>query len=935
MPPKRKKNNSRATTEENAAPHPRPRPRPRLQSTTQKDAQTRTVTFALSPEDNRAVTPETPTRSQHSQQPAHQGILEMPETPTRPQHGQQSRNALEEALATSDDEPENELHTPHRRSQCTPKGPAQLDPLLDPPQLRTPRGRRRQPDPDPDTPARLQLRPGPARTPARCHPHPRSVPPADEEDIQQALDSLSPMSTPASTIRLHPSDIATAVTTTPRAGPHSKPQHSAKKTRQKKPKANDVWPFFNIEEHTQKRICTICSHTASTTGGDPPDPFSANTSTGTLRKHLYTSHLSFWIQSCDRLNISIMAREARTYVESYCADPANPGEHIPRQVYSRDAFRDAICEFIISDDQAINAIENPKLRAIFLMLKKDLEDSDIPRRHEIRRRILELWEEHLDNLTAEFENALSKISFTSDMWTNSNMTPFLAVTAHWIETKSNPKDKNRLKLNLRAELIGFHRVPGRHDGDHLGRAMLYVFDPPHFQLIQLGYGTLDAAGNNDTALEYVERDLQFRGITWSKRQSRIWCFPHSVNRACQDVINALTDLSFADETSLDYDPDVSIRRDLIANLRTVIRMIRASSQRRDFFSECLAYIQMIDMELLRDVKNRWSSVLLMLLRAILLKEAIKRMISLHNDLKKYWMNDEEWNKLERYAEILQVPHSFQERLSGEKTPTLSFALPGYDAMIAKWEHMKGTLPQYASVIDAGIAKLHKYRDRADESDAYTLAMIVNPSIKLDWFKRFAPHRLDEAKELFLRELESYTNVASDCQQTVTLSDLSNDDWADAILGLPTKDKQVISRISQAHQDEVNSYFSDKLAEPKQDELAYWEDNQARFPTIFRLALDILPIQASSVPCERVFSSSSDTDTKKRNRISPELNEALQMLKYTLRRGNSISFTAGTSPEEELATLKELLAEKSDELEDKGVSVKTLLEMWTREDEKQQ
>ncbi|KAF5342769.1 hypothetical protein D9758_017026 [Tetrapyrgos nigripes] len=484
------------------------------------------------------------------------------------------------------------------------------------------------------------------------------------------------------------------------------------------------------------------------------------------------------------------------------------------------------------------------------------------------------------------------------MWSNSNMTPFLAVTAHWIETKAKTDSKDKFELKLRAELIGFHRVPGRHDGDHLGHAMLYVFDRVNLSP-KLGYGTLDAAGNNDTALE---------------------CFPHSVNRACQDVIDALTDLSFADEDSSDYDPDASIQRDLIATLQTVIRMIRASSQRRDFFSECLTYIKMIDMELLRDVKNHWSSVLLMLLHGILLKEvwltqesfsahAIQRMTSLHSDLKKYWMTNEEWDILEKYAEILQVPHSFQERLSGEKTLNLSFALPGYNAMITKWENMKDTLPQYASVIDAGIAKLHKYRDRVDESDAYTLAMIINPSIKLGWFKRFAPHCLDDARELFIQELELYINAVNQSKQIVTLLDLSNGDWADAILGLLTKNKEPIRRISQAVQEEVNSYFSEKLSDPKQDELAYWEDNQARFPTIFRLALDILPIQASSVPCERVFSSSSDTDTKKRNHISPELNEALQMLKYTLRRGNSISFTEGTSPEEELATLKELLAEK--------------------------
>jgi len=48
-------------------------------------------------------------------------------------------------------------------------------------------------------------------------------------------------------------------------------------------------------------------------------------------------------------------------------------------------------------------------------------------------------------------------------------------------------------------------------------------------------------------------------------------------------------------------------------------------------------------------------------------------------------------------------------------------------------------------------------------------------------------------------------------------------------------------------------------------------------------MDYLPIQASAVPCERVFSSSSETDTKKRNRIKPELMEALQILKFALKK----------------------------------------------------
>ena len=57
-----------------------------------------------------------------------------------------------------------------------------------------------------------------------------------------------------------------------------------------------------------------------------------------------------------------------------------------------------------------------------------------------------------------------------------------------------------------------------------------------------------------------------------------------------------------------------------------------------------------------------------------------------------------------------------------------------------------------------------------------------------------------------------------------------------------------------------------------------------FPTLYAMAMDYLPIQALSVSCERVFSSSSETDTKKRNRINGLLMEALQMLKFGLKRG---------------------------------------------------
>lgn len=53
----------------------------------------------------------------------------------------------------------------------------------------------------------------------------------------------------------------------------------------------------------------------------------------------------------------------------------------------------------------------------------------------------------------------------------------MAVTAHWVEettiaTPTGPKSE----LKLRADLIGFRRVSGRHTGDHLAQTFLEITD---------------------------------------------------------------------------------------------------------------------------------------------------------------------------------------------------------------------------------------------------------------------------------------------------------------------------------------------------------------------------------------------------------------------------------------------------------------------------
>src|SRR5882757_6433465 len=64
-------------------------------------------------------------------------------------------------------------------------------------------------------------------------------------------------------------------------------------------------------------------------------------------------------------------------------------------------------------------------------------------------------------------------------------------------------------------------------------------------------------------------------------------------------------------------------------------------------------------------------------------------------------------------------------------------------------------------------------------------------------------------------------------------------------------------------------------------------------------MDIIPIQASSVSCKRVFSSGKETMAPWRRRISPKLMESLQMMKYSIRKGRPLNFTQGMRWKDEL------------------------------------
>jgi len=78
--------------------------------------------------------------------------------------------------------------------------------------------------------------------------------------------------------------------------------------------------------------------------------YGKSTATGTLRTHLYKTHLKDWVDKCNEQGISIKAKDAVEAIAAFQGVRPN-SEAPPRPKFTQSNFLDALAEFIVSTDQ--------------------------------------------------------------------------------------------------------------------------------------------------------------------------------------------------------------------------------------------------------------------------------------------------------------------------------------------------------------------------------------------------------------------------------------------------------------------------------------------------------------------------------------------------------------------------------------------------------
>ncbi|CAG8664577.1 1117_t:CDS:2, partial [Ambispora gerdemannii] len=171
-------------------------------------------------------------------------------------------------------------------------------------------------------------------------------------------------------------------------------------------------------------------------------------------------------------------------------------------------------------------------------------------------------------------------------------------------------------------------------------------------------------------------------------------------------------------------------------LRKLIVKIRSSPQSRERFARHAKIANFKNLNLILDVKTRWNSTYDMLNRAFEMREVIDVTASLDKELRNFELIDDEWNRINDIISVLKIFVRTTKTLSSATYPMLASVIPIYNYLIDGLETYCDKFDDSSDIviaIKAGLKKLEIYYTKTDDTIIYTIATILDPRLKLDYY----------------------------------------------------------------------------------------------------------------------------------------------------------------------------------------------------------
>lgn len=596
-------------------------------------------------------------------------------------------------------------------------------------------------------------------------------------------------------------------------------------------KRSFIWTFF--EKSTAcSAVCKACNSTLKT----------PSSTTSPLVNHLKSKHHALYLRF---LESSVKQKKPKDEDRSQPTLLALNKQKGQLSESVRKQTTMFIARMIALDFQPYDIVENKGFQELIHHLQPQY---NIPHRTTFSRTIVpELYKSTVDTLKAEMSadlgTGLESITFTADMWTSRANQGYISLTCHYMTQG----------FAMKAFTLACTHMPESHTAVNIQSCLTAIVQEwaPNLNSVPV-YVVTDNGRNIRAAVRQME---------WTPLQ----CMGHTFQLAIKDA---------KDET-----PAVSL---LCKKARAIVGHYKHSAQATQRLKDCQRRMELPSTSLIQDVDTRWNSEHAMLSRLVQLKDAVSLEMAT-SETSVTCLSGSEWNAAESLVQILKPIADATIDLGGQKYGTLSSAIPflyGAEQILKRYSAIESEVVAFAkNLLKSLKSRFPLYMEQKE----LVLATLCDPRFKAIFFSTSYDHT--RAVELLAAEIADRNRRIDSsqqssrqelyCQPSTSSKDIPVTVWETVELLASQKSQ---CNNARPYSQEVEKYFNEPLLPRKDDPLNYWKEHGAAlYPGIAKIALRYLPIPATEVPSERMFSTAGNTVTSRRENLKPAHVEQLVFL----------------------------------------------------------
>ncbi|KNA18748.1 hypothetical protein SOVF_067810 [Spinacia oleracea] len=629
--------------------------------------------------------------------------------------------------------------------------------------------------------------------------------------------------------------------------PNSQQETPETQPNKRRKKKSIVWEHFTIETvgvGCRRAYCKVCKQSFAYSTG------SKVAGTSHLKRHIAKGTCPVVLRQQEKNQLSpYMPKSGGT-------DAAT--EHQPKRryrsssspylIFDQDRCRHEIAKMIIMHDYPLHMVEHPG----FVSFVQNLQPRfDMVSFNIVQGDCVAIFLREKQNLQKFIEGIPGRICLTLDMWTSSQSTGFVFVTGQFID--------NDWKLHRRLLNVVMEPFPesDRALSHAIGTCLSDWGLDRKLASITFNQPIGEAALENLRALLAVKNPMLLNGQLLIRS-----CIARTLSSMAQDVISA------SEET--------------IKKIRTSVKYVKTSESHEEKFLELKQQLQVpSEQSLSLDNVTKWNTTYEMLVAASELKQVFSCLDTCDPDYKDAPSMDD-WNQVENICMYLKLVYDTANLLLTKPTPSSNVFF--HEVWKIQLELARAAASDDLFV--AGLAKplqekFHKYWKSCCLVLAVAVAMDPRFKMKLVEFS-FTKIFMDEAP-VYIRVVDEgihelfHEYVSHPCLEDG--GNVKREDEEGGILnsnGLTDFDMYIMETSSQQMKSELDQYLEESLLPRIQDfdVLGWWKLNKIKYPTLSKMARDILTVPLSTVSAESVFDCSFKEMDSYRCSLRPETLEAL-------------------------------------------------------------